>query len=81
MEHSTHTQFEPGCDECERAADDIAIMREVRTRMASDTGERLTLDELLETLGYTRADFEPPRIFGTQIAYTRRILKERFGRG
>lgn len=38
--------------------DDLSIAREVRKRDRSDTGERMTLDELIRAQGYDPADFQ-----------------------
>lgn len=43
--------FMHGCPGCLDYADDLAIVTEVRKREATDTGERITLEELAESVG------------------------------
>lgn len=41
----------------ENLADDLAIALEVRARRASDSGDRVTLEEFMREQGYDPADF------------------------
>lgn len=43
--------FTHGCPGCADYVDEIVIAAQVRERLANDTGERLTMEELAESVG------------------------------